>query len=40
MDGNVTGVVFAPKARHVYREGETLEGGSTNAHVKISLPAP
>ncbi|MEO0487543.1 MAG: hypothetical protein AAF092_16690 [Pseudomonadota bacterium] len=39
MEGNVTAVIFALKARHAYREGEAPEGGSTNVQVNINLPS-
>lgn len=39
MEGNVTAVIFALKARHAYREGEAPEGGGTNVQVNINLPS-
>ena len=39
MDGNVTAVIFALKARHAYREGEAPEGGRTNVQVNMNLPS-
>lgn len=39
MEGNVTAVIFALKARHAYREGEAPEDGSTNVQVNINLPS-
>lgn len=39
MDGNVTAVIFALKARHSYREGEPLEGGGSAVQVNINLPS-
>jgi len=39
MEGNVTAVIFALKARPAYREGEAPEGGSTNVQVNINLPS-
>lgn len=39
MEGNVTAVIFALKARHAYREGEAPEGGITNVQVNINLPS-
>ena len=39
MEGNVTAVVFALKARHAYSEGLAPEGGSTNVQVNINLPS-
>ncbi|WP_324754029.1 hypothetical protein [Roseovarius sp. Pro17] len=37
MDGNVTAVIFALKARHSYRTGEPLEGSAVQ--VNINLPS-
>ncbi|XHC09064.1 hypothetical protein ABWH98_16105 [Labrenzia sp. ac12] len=39
MEGNAAAVIFALKARHAYREGEGVEGSSTNVLVNINLPS-
>ena len=39
MEGNVTAVIVALKARHAYRQCECVEGGSTNVQVNINLPS-
>lgn len=39
MEGNVVAGIFLLKARHGYREGEPVEGGSNNVQVNINLPA-
>jgi hypothetical protein len=39
MDGNVTAVIFALKARHSYREGEPFEGGGSAVQFNINLPS-
>ncbi len=39
MEGNVVAGIFLLKARHGYREGEPLEGGTSNVQVNINLPS-
>ena len=39
MEDDVTAVIFALGAWHAYREGEHVEGSSTNVHVNINLPS-
>ena len=39
MEGNVTAVFFALRARHAYRECVDPEGGSANVQVNINLPS-
>lgn len=37
MEGNVKAVIFALNARQACRDGEGVEGGSTNGQVNLNL---